>query len=203
MRGGRGGEKIAFRLDARRCGPGGRRGGPHGDHPASAGHDDLCVRAVAGRPRVGVYAALCRTADTTFDYRSRGQVMADTLVAPVTGRPAETRSRWWCLVMSDQALLGGVPMQAVIEVWADPAAVARGWSARRLTDKRRGPPAPAVTASEERASVAMELRSWCFPRGLAGSSACVIDAAVRRIVTPRSGIATTRNRRPAAGLRAR
>ena len=40
---------------------------------------------------VGVYAALRRAADTTFDDRSRGQVMADTLVERVTGRPAETR----------------------------------------------------------------------------------------------------------------
>jgi hypothetical protein len=38
---------------------------------------------------VGVYAALKRAADTTFDERSRGQVMADTLVERVTGRPAE------------------------------------------------------------------------------------------------------------------
>ena len=38
---------------------------------------------------VGVYAALKRAADTTFDDRSRGQVMADTLVERVTGRPAE------------------------------------------------------------------------------------------------------------------
>ena len=43
---------------------------------------------------VGVYAALKRAADTTFDDRSRGQVMADTLVERVTGRPAEQPSRW-------------------------------------------------------------------------------------------------------------
>ena len=39
---------------------------------------------------VGVYAALKRAADTCFDGRSRGQVMADTLVERVTGRPADT-----------------------------------------------------------------------------------------------------------------
>ena len=38
---------------------------------------------------VGVYAALRRAAHTTFDNRSRGQVMADTLVERVTGVPAE------------------------------------------------------------------------------------------------------------------
>ena len=38
---------------------------------------------------VAVYAALKRAADTCFDGRSRGQVMADTLVERVTGRPAD------------------------------------------------------------------------------------------------------------------
>ncbi len=37
---------------------------------------------------VAVYAALKREADTTFDGRSAGQVMADTLVERVTGRAA-------------------------------------------------------------------------------------------------------------------
>ena len=35
---------------------------------------------------VGVYAALKRAADTTFDDRSRGQVMADTFFERVTGQ---------------------------------------------------------------------------------------------------------------------
>jgi hypothetical protein len=39
---------------------------------------------------VSVYAALRRKADTTFDGRSRGQVMADTLAERVTGRSAAT-----------------------------------------------------------------------------------------------------------------
>ena len=43
---------------------------------------------------VGVYAALKRAADTTFDDRSRGQVMADTLVERVTGGPPRQPSRW-------------------------------------------------------------------------------------------------------------
>jgi Domain of unknown function (DUF222) len=56
---------------------------------------------------VGVYAALKRAADTTFDDRSRGQVMADTLVERVTGRPAEAPEPVALnLVMSDQALWG-------------------------------------------------------------------------------------------------
>jgi hypothetical protein len=56
---------------------------------------------------VGGYAALKRAADTTFDDRSRGQVMADTLVERVTGRPAEEPEPVALnLVMSDQALWG-------------------------------------------------------------------------------------------------
>ena len=52
---------------------------------------------------VGVYAALKRAADTTFDDRSRGQVMADTLVERVTGRPAEVPEPVVVnLVMSDR-----------------------------------------------------------------------------------------------------
>jgi hypothetical protein len=54
---------------------------------------------------VGVYAALKRAADTTFDDRSRGQVMADTLVERVTGHPAEEPEQVALnLVMSDQSL---------------------------------------------------------------------------------------------------
>ena len=50
-----------------------------------------CTRLTALVPvahGVSVYAALRRAADTTFDDRSRGQVMADTLVERITGRPA-------------------------------------------------------------------------------------------------------------------
>ncbi len=77
---------------------------------------------------VGVYAALKRAADTTFDDRSRGQVMADTLVERVTGRPAEVPEPVVVnLVISDQALLGGDNSPAVVEGYGPiPAAVARG-----------------------------------------------------------------------------
>src|ERR1700742_3690277 len=54
---------------------------------------------------VSVYAALKRSADTTFDDRSRGQVMADTVVERVTGRAAEEPEPVALnLVMSDQTL---------------------------------------------------------------------------------------------------
>lgn len=57
---------------------------------------------------VSVYAALKRAADTTFDDRTRGQVMADTLVERVTGQPAEAAQPVAVnLVLSDETLLAG------------------------------------------------------------------------------------------------
>ena len=57
---------------------------------------------------VGVYAALKRAADTTFDDRSRGAVMADTAFERVTGRPAEVADPVAVnLVITDETLLGG------------------------------------------------------------------------------------------------
>ena len=120
---------------------------------------------------VGVYAALRRTADTTFDDRSRGQIMADTLVARVTGRPAETPEPVAVhLVMSDQALLGGGSTTAVVEGYGPiPAAVARGLVSAAVTDKRsRAALRRLYRNPKSGALVAMESRSRCFPRGLAG-----------------------------------
>jgi Domain of unknown function (DUF222) len=119
---------------------------------------------------VGVYAALKRAADTTFDGRSRGQVMADTLVQRVTGRPAGVPEPVAVnLVISDQTLLAGDNGSAVISGYGPiPAAVARRLVDCAVTDRRaratlrrlyRHPAAGAL--------VAMESRSRRFPRGLA------------------------------------
>src|SRR5689334_20242624 len=57
---------------------------------------------------VSVYAALKRVADTNGDGRSRGQVMADTLVQRVTGAPAEVAVPIAVnLVLTDDTLFGG------------------------------------------------------------------------------------------------
>ena len=62
---------------------------------------------------VSVYAALKRAADTSFDDRSRGQVMADTLVERVTGHPADVPVPVAVnLVMTDETLLGGATTPA-------------------------------------------------------------------------------------------
>ena len=119
---------------------------------------------------VGVYAALRRAADTTFDDRSRGQIMADTLVERITGRPCDVAEPVAVnLVLSDETLFGGDNIAAVVDGYGPiPAAVARRLVDGAVTDERsrctlrrlyRRPRAGRL--------VAMESRSRCFPRGLA------------------------------------
>jgi hypothetical protein len=119
---------------------------------------------------VGVYAALKRSADTTFDDRSRGQVMADTLVERVTGRPSDVAEPVAVnLVLSDETLLAGDNWPAVVEGYGPiPAAVARRLVDGAVADDRsrctlrrlyRHPTSGAL--------VAMESRSRRFPKGLA------------------------------------
>ena len=56
---------------------------------------------------VGVYAALKRAADTTFDDRSRGQVMADVLVErSLDDLPSQPEPVAVNLVLSDETLAG-------------------------------------------------------------------------------------------------
>lgn len=119
---------------------------------------------------VSVYAALKREADLCCDGRSRGQVMADTLVGRVTGRPAEQAVPVAVnVVISDQALLAGQDSAALIGGYGPvPSASARELIAAALAD-------PGSRASLRRlyarpasgALVALESRSRCFPKGLA------------------------------------
>jgi hypothetical protein len=117
---------------------------------------------------VGVYAALKRAADTTFDDRSRGQVMADTLVERVTGRPAEAATPVAVnLVISDRTAFGGDASPAIVTGYGPiPAAIARTMVAAAVTDERS-------VATLRRlyrrggALVAMESRARRFPKGLA------------------------------------
>jgi Domain of unknown function (DUF222) len=119
---------------------------------------------------VGVYAALKHAADTTFDERSRGQIMADTLYERVTGRPADVAEPVAVnLVMSDQSLFGGDDHAALVEGYGPiPAAVARNLVNAAATDARS-------TATLRRlyrhpntgALAAMESRARAFPKALA------------------------------------
>ncbi|GBE66017.1 HNH endonuclease [Mycobacterium sp. MFM001] len=119
---------------------------------------------------VSVYAALKRAADTTFDDRARGQVMADTLVERVTGRPAEIAEPVVVnLVISDEALLGGDNAPAVVDGYGPiPAAVARGLISEAVTDARsRATLRRLYRHPRSGALVAMESRARRFPKGLA------------------------------------
>ncbi|MGC2653242.1 MAG: HNH endonuclease, partial [Mycobacterium sp.] len=119
---------------------------------------------------VSVYAALRRQADTTFDGRSRGQVMADALVERVTGRSAATAAPIAVnLVLSDATLLGGDDTPAEVGGYGPiPAAVARHLVATAVDDRRSQATLRRLYAHPQSgALVALESRARLFPRGLA------------------------------------
>jgi hypothetical protein len=119
---------------------------------------------------VSVYAALKRAADLCCDGRSRGQVMADTLVERVTGRPAQQPVPVAVnVVISDQALLGVENAAAVIAGYGSvPSSVAQ-----RLIAAAVASPDSLATlrrlyaTAASGALVAMDSRSRVFPKGLA------------------------------------
>jgi Domain of unknown function (DUF222) len=119
---------------------------------------------------VSVYAALTRAADTCADGRGRGQVMADTLVERVTGRPAEVPVPVAVnLVLTDESLLAGSTAPARIAGYGPvPAAIARRLIGAAVTDPRsRATLRRLYKHPRSGALVAMESRSRLFPTGLA------------------------------------
>jgi len=119
---------------------------------------------------VSVYAALKREADVCFDGRSRGQVMADTLVARVTGRPADQPVPVTVnLVISDQALFGAQSASAAIVGYGPvPSAVAQKMVTDAVADGRsRAALRRLYARPASGALVAMDSRSRLFPKGLA------------------------------------
>ncbi|APE14105.1 HNH endonuclease [Mycolicibacterium pallens] len=119
---------------------------------------------------VSVYAALKRQADICCDGRSRGQVMADTMVERVTGRPADEAVPVAVnVVISDQALLGAEQAAAVVAGYGSvPSAIAQKMILDAVTDERsRATLRRLYAAPSTGALVALESRSRLFPRGLA------------------------------------
>jgi hypothetical protein len=119
---------------------------------------------------VSVYAALRRAADTCFDGRGRGQVMADTLVERITGHPADAAMPVAVnLVITDESLLAGSTVPGTIAGYGPvPAAVARRLVDKAVTDKRsRATLRRLYRHPRSGALVAMESRSRLFPKGLA------------------------------------
>lgn len=119
---------------------------------------------------VSVYAALKREADVCSDGRSRGQVMADTLVERVTGRPADEAVPVAVnVVISDQALFGVENSPAVIAGYGSvPSAVAQHLITEAVNDRRsRATLRRLYAAPSSGALVAMDSRARLFPKGLA------------------------------------
>jgi hypothetical protein len=119
---------------------------------------------------VSVYAALRREADVCADGRSRGQVMADTLVERTTGRSAAAATPIAVnLVLSDETLFGGSNAPATVSGYGPiPAAVARGLVSGAVSDERSRAMLRRLYAHPTSgALVAMESRARLFPRGLA------------------------------------
>src|SRR5271169_562136 len=119
---------------------------------------------------VSVYAALRREADISVDGRSRGQVMADTLVERVTGRSAAAATPIAVnLVLSDETLFGGSNAPATVSGYGPiPAAVARDLVSGAVSDERSRAMLRRLYAHPTSgALVAMESRARLFPRGLA------------------------------------
>lgn len=119
---------------------------------------------------VSVYAALKREADVCCDSRSRGQVMADTLVERVTGRPADQPVPVAVnLVISDQALLGAEPAAAAIAGYGSvPSAIAQSMIRDAVTDEHSRATLRRLYATPAGgALVAMESHARIFPKALA------------------------------------
>ncbi|WP_431238585.1 HNH endonuclease [Mycolicibacterium aichiense] len=119
---------------------------------------------------VAVYATVRRQADTTFDGRSRGQVMADTVVERVTGRPAEQPVPVSLnLVMADTTLAGADDESAWLDGYGP---VPAGFACKMVGDAALDEDARTTLRRLYRHPdsgqlVAMESRSRIFPRGLA------------------------------------
>ncbi|KAA0095283.1 DUF222 domain-containing protein [Mycolicibacterium sp. P1-18] len=129
------------------------------------------VTALLPMPQgVAVYAALRREADTCGDGRTRGQVMADTLVERVTGRPAEVPVPVAVdLVISDDTLLGGDQAPARVPGYGPiPAAIACHLVNRAADDDRSQATLRRLYRHPDSgALIAMESRARAFPKGLA------------------------------------
>lgn len=120
---------------------------------------------------VAAYAALSRHADSaraTGDPRTRGQVMADTLVERVTGTPGGITGIEVQLVMTDRTLLTGGNVPARLPGYG---IVPAGWARKLLASKGENPEFGTwvrrlYTAPGTGELISMDSRARLFPAGL-------------------------------------
>ncbi len=159
--------------------------------PDNMTHVTLLLPMVQG---VSVYASLKRAADTTFDGRGRGQVMADTAYERITGQPADVPTPIAVnLVLTDETLLGGATTPAHVPGYGPvPAAIACRLAGDAIADERSKAtlrrlyrhPSPALWSPWNRGR-------GCSPLVWRGSSRSGTTPVEPRIATPRSGTPTT------------
>lgn len=119
---------------------------------------------------VAVYAALSRQADVTCDGRSRGQIMADTLVERVTARPADQPVPVALnLVMADTTLAGDDDEPGWLDGYGPiPAGFARKLTGDAIVDEQTKATLRRLYRHPNSGQlVAMESKARLFPRGLA------------------------------------
>ena len=119
---------------------------------------------------VAMYAVCKREADTTVDGRSRGQVMADTAYARITGRSmAEPLSVQLNLVLADTTLAGDDHCPGWLEGYGPvPAGFVRQLTGDAITDAEAKATLRRLYRHPDSGQlVAMESRSRIFPKGLA------------------------------------
>ncbi|WP_137146583.1 DUF222 domain-containing protein [Mycolicibacterium sp. CR10] len=119
---------------------------------------------------IAVWAALKRQADITCDGRSRGQIMADTLVERVTGRPAQAPVPVALnMTLADTTLFGEDECPGwVADYGPVPAVVLRDLVGDAVADQSAKATLRRLYRHPTSGQlVAMESRSRIFPKGLA------------------------------------
>ena len=163
---------IAARLDAAAVVDRARKA-PEERHVSIRPAPDAMVHVSALLPMaqgVAVWAALKRQADVTCDGRSRGQVMADTLVERVTGRPAQAPVPVALnMMLADTTLFGEDECPGwVADYGPVPAVVLRDLIGDAVADAETKATLRRLYRHPKSGQlVAMESRARIFPKGLA------------------------------------